>query len=107
LWINGLAGTDKTTIAYTAAQTCHQKGLLGASFFCFRDNADCSNPKLIFTTIAYQLGQFYAPFKRELSHVLKSDPDVVYSSVSYQLEKLLMEPLLAVKDRMSPMCGCD
>jgi hypothetical protein len=101
-WINGLAGSGKTTIAFTIAQRCQNQGILGASFFCSRENADCSNLKLVFTTVAYQLGQFCPEFKDELSRVLKSDPDIVYSSVSYQLEKLLVEPLLAVGDKFPP-----
>lgn len=57
-WINGSAGTGKTTIASTIAKACRIRGTLGASFFCSRDDVECSNPNLIFTTIAYQLGQF-------------------------------------------------
>jgi len=35
-WINGpgSAGTGKSTIAYTVAQRCRERGILGASFFC-------------------------------------------------------------------------
>src|ERR1700726_1309495 len=93
-WINGVAGSGKTTIAYTAAKFCEDKRMLAASFFCSRDNAECSNLKLIFTTIAYQLGQFCPEFKDCLAPVLKSIPDVVHSNVSNQLEKLIVEPLL-------------
>ena len=101
-WINGVAGSGKTTIAYTAAKFCEDKRMLAASFFCSRDNADCSNLKLVFTTIAYQLGQFCPEFKAGLSEVIRSDPDVVYSSVSYQLEKIIVGPLLAMRNRFPP-----
>ncbi|KAF8750363.1 Polysaccharide lyase family 8, N terminal alpha-helical domain [Rhizoctonia solani] len=33
-WMNGMAGTGKTTIAYTFAQSLRARGTLGASFFC-------------------------------------------------------------------------
>lgn len=33
-WLNGLAGTGKTTIAQTIAERAFADGLLGASFFC-------------------------------------------------------------------------
>jgi hypothetical protein len=71
-WINGSAGTGKTTIAYTIAKACDGKKNLGASFFCSRDDADCSNPKLIFTTIADQLGYFYPSFGNEVARVMES-----------------------------------
>jgi hypothetical protein len=104
-WLNGpgSAGTGKSTIAYTVARDLDKHQKLGASFFCSRDNADCSNPKLILPTIAYQLGQFYAPLQEELSAVLKADPEVAYSVVSCQLERLLVKPLRAMKGQM-PFC---
>ena len=104
-WLNGpgSAGTGKTTIAFTIAQDLYRQKKLGASFFCSRYSAECSNPKLIFPTIAYQLGQYYAPFYNKVSAVFKADPDVVYSVVPMQLERLIVEPLLALQGTM-PSC---
>jgi hypothetical protein len=101
-WINGpgSAGTGKSTIAFTVAKDLDKQQKLGGSFFCSRDNADCSNPKLIFPTLAYQLGQFYSPFQQEVSAVLKADPDVAFTVLSCQLEKLLVKPLQALKGKM-------
>ena len=73
------------------------KHILGASFFCSRDDATCSNPQLIFTTIAYQLGQFDPSFGEEVSKVMKSNPDIGYTSLSFQLEKLIVNPLRTLK----------
>ena len=95
-WINGSAGTGKTTIAYTVAETCRKRGILGASFFCSRDYAERSNPNLIFATVAHQLGLFYPPFRAEVTRVLQLNPDIVYSSVPHQLEELIVKPLHAV-----------
>ena len=36
-WLNGLAGTGKSAIAQTFAETSFVSGKLGASFFCSRD----------------------------------------------------------------------
>ena len=101
-WINGpgSAGTGKSTIAYTIARDLDTHHKLGASFFCSRDSADCSNPKLIFPTIAYQLGQFYPPFLDQLSVV---DRDVADTSIPRQVEKLLVQPLHALRGKM-PFC---
>ena len=54
-WLNGLAGTGKSTIAQTFAETTFADGKLGASFFCSRDFADRSNLHMIFPTLAFQL----------------------------------------------------
>ncbi|KAF7976227.1 hypothetical protein HWV62_7250 [Athelia sp. TMB] len=101
-WLNGLAGTGKTTIAFTVASGFNEEGTLGASFFCSRDDAACSNHKLIFPSIAYQLGCFHAEFGKRLASVVKKHPDIVHAGVSYQLRKLIIEPL-AIIDRF-PTC---
>jgi hypothetical protein len=102
-WINGSAGTGKTTIAYTVAEECRMRGILGASFFCSRDYAERSNPNLIFTTVAHQLGQFSPDFRAELTRVVQSNPDIVYSSPHYQLEELIVKPLRTVRTSF-PSC---
>jgi hypothetical protein len=102
-WINGSAGTGKTTIAYTVAEECRERGILGASFFCSRDDSECSNPALIFTTIAYQLGLFSPLFKAEVSRVMASNPGIGYASIPYQLEQLIVNPLLSLVDSI-PSC---
>ena len=42
-WLNGLAGTGKSTIAQTVSERVFADGLLGASFFCSRDFEDRRN----------------------------------------------------------------
>src|SRR5882757_7167198 len=54
-WLNGLAGTGKTTITQSFAERMYAAGLLGASFFCSRDFNDRQNLRLIFPTLAFQL----------------------------------------------------
>ena len=58
-WLNGLAGTGKTTIAQTIAERVFAGGQLGASFFCSRDFEDRSNLQYIFPTLAVQLARKY------------------------------------------------
>src|ERR1700732_2564222 len=101
-WIKGSAGTGKTTIAYSVAEDCRKHDVLGACFFCSRDDAECSNSRLIFTTIAYQLGLFNPLFRDEVTRVLKSNPDIGYSSEAYQLEQLIVKPLRALRGSFPP-----
>ena len=42
-WLNGIAGTGKSTIAQTFAEMSFADGKLGASFFYSRDFEDRSN----------------------------------------------------------------
>ncbi|KAF8752544.1 WD40 repeat-like protein [Rhizoctonia solani] len=51
-WMNGMAGTGKTTIAYTFAKSLKDRAALGASFFCTRTSDECRNVGRIVPTIA-------------------------------------------------------
>ena len=94
-WLNGLAGTGKSTIAQTFAETSFADGQLGASFFCSRDFQDRSNLQAIFPTLAFQLAYRYPLFRKELLPVLKANPDAGRSSLCSQMERLIVGPLKA------------
>jgi len=96
-WLNGLAGTGKSTIAQTFAETTFADGKLGASFFCSRDFANRSNLQMIFPTLAFQLAYRYPLFREELLQVLKAIPDVGQESLCSQMEKLIVGPLKATR----------
>ena len=92
-WLNGLAGTGKSAIAQTFAETAFADGRLGASFFCSRDSEDRSNLQAIFPTLAFQLAFRYPEFREELLRVLKGHPDVGRESLSFQMDKVIVGPL--------------
>jgi nucleoside-triphosphatase THEP1 len=95
-WMNGMAGTGKTTIAYTLCERLNAARQLGASFFCSRSLPDCRDARRIVPTIAYQLARFSRPFQAVLCQVLASEPDVGTYTISDQFETLLRKPLLEV-----------
>ena len=78
-WINGLAGTGKTTIAMSIAERCEAAGLLAASFFCARDDAECNKPDLVFVTICRQLCSFFPPLRDKVAEVLSQNPTLLHS----------------------------
>jgi pantothenate kinase-related protein Tda10 len=51
-WLNGKAGTGKSTISLTIAQTFADNEELGASFFFKGEEGDRGKPIRFFTTIA-------------------------------------------------------
>jgi len=92
-WLNGLAGTGKSTIAQTIAERVFANGQLGASFFCSRDFLDRSNLQFIFPTLAVQLARKYPKFRSTLVPLVQSDPDIVDESLYHQMEKLIVQPI--------------
>jgi len=94
-WLNGLAGTGKSTIAQTFAEITFAEGKLGASFFCSRDFKDRSNIQAIFPTLAFQLAYQYPLFREQLLQVLRANPGIGHESLCSQLEKIIVGPFKA------------
>ena len=92
-WLNGLAGTGKTTIAQTIAERMFGDGRLGASFFCSRDFEDRSNLQFIFPTLAVQLARKYPEFRSTFIPLVQSDPGIAHESLFNQMDRLIMQPL--------------
>ena len=96
-WLNGLAGTGKSTIAQTFAEISFADGKLGASFFCSRDFEDRNNLHAIFPTLAFQLAYRYPLFRKQLLRVLKANPDIGRESLCSQMEKVIVGPFKATR----------
>ena len=93
-WLNGLAGTGKSTIAQTIAEKLFADGRLGASFFCSRDFEDRRNLQLIFPTIAVQLARTYPEFRSMFVPLVRSDPEITREKLLGQMNKLIVQPLV-------------
>jgi len=96
-WLNGLAGTGKSTIAQTFAEIVANNGTLGASFFCSRDYLRRKELKNIFPTLSYQLACRYPAFRNQIIQAIKRDPSVAHNSLISQLEDLIVNPLSSTK----------
>ena len=92
-WLNGLAGTGKSTIAQSFSDMAANNGFLGASFFCSRDYLDRRELKRIFPTLAYQLACHYPSFRNYIIPIIKKDPTLAHTSLISQLKNLLIVPL--------------
>src|SRR6201992_107037 len=92
-WLNGLAGTGKSTIARTVAERTFADGRLGAFFFCSRDSEDRSNLQAIFPTLAVQLARRYPQFRSTFIRLVQADPEIIHESLYGQMKKLIIQPL--------------
>ncbi|GAB1524878.1 hypothetical protein RhiTH_008034 [Rhizoctonia solani] len=92
-WMNGMAGTGKTTIAYSFAEWLKQHELLAGSFFCTRTSAACRDVAKIVPTVVYQLARYSATFQSILYDILSAEPDAATKNITNQFESLLKEAL--------------
>jgi hypothetical protein len=91
-WMNGMAGTGKTTIAYSLSIILTSLGILGATFFCSRLVDECTKVERIFPTIAYNLARNYPSLASAILDVLKNDPDAAKRTLNQQFTELLVKP---------------
>ncbi|CAE6533260.1 unnamed protein product [Rhizoctonia solani] len=101
-WINGMAGTGKTTIAYTLCNELDKTDELAASFFCTRLLPKCRDIRLIIPAIAYQLTRFSYPFRHALSKIVELDPMAHTRDLKLQFHTLIAGPLETVRHTLPP-----
>jgi hypothetical protein len=91
-WLNGAAGTGKSTIAHSIAAAYDTEKSRGASFFFSRDQQARRETKFLFQTIAFQLGNVYPLLKVEIAKALE-DQSILTSNLQCQLQKLILDPI--------------
>lgn len=93
LWVHGMAGSGKSTIATTVASHFRNLGCLGAFLFFDRSFPEKSHPSKVIRTLAYELGLFNQHIGAAILAAIKNFPSIINSSLHIQFTKLLVEPL--------------
>lgn len=93
-WLNGMAGTGKSTISRTVAQYFKEKAQLGASFFFKRGERDRSTAKMFFTTICAQLLLQVPALVPYVEMAIDTDPYISEKWMKEQFNELLLQPLI-------------
>lgn len=96
-WLNGMAGTGKSTISRTVANSFKQTQLLGASFFFKRGEWDRGNATKLFTTIVRQLITNIPQLSPAVKKAIQNDPGIATRGLKEQFNRLLLEPLRSLK----------
>ncbi|KAJ5925938.1 hypothetical protein N7454_007448 [Penicillium verhagenii] len=96
-WLNGMAGTGKSTISRTLATRLSQRRELGGSFFFKRGEEDRGNPKRLFTTLAQQLVNSIPELIAGIKRAIEEDPYISEKALGEQFDKLILQPILDVR----------
>ncbi|EEU36712.1 uncharacterized protein NECHADRAFT_51778 [Fusarium vanettenii 77-13-4] len=94
-WLNGMAGTGKSTISRTIARSLASHGLLGANFFFKRGETDRGNLAKLFTTIARQLALSQPALGPKIKERFDSDPTIVGKAAQVQFKTLILDSFSA------------
>ncbi|KAM0310598.1 hypothetical protein ACHAO8_007964 [Botrytis cinerea] len=92
-WLNGMAGTGKSTISRTVAQNLVDKGELGASFFFKRGEGDRGHAGMFFATIVTQLVQKLPPLAPHVRDAIEANPGISGKTLGQQFITLVLKPL--------------
>ncbi|KAK0499001.1 hypothetical protein EDD18DRAFT_58278 [Armillaria luteobubalina] len=93
-WINGMAGTGKTTLAKSVARIATDRKVLGGSFFCSRRSADRRDFRRIIPSIAFHLAAVNEEYCRQVLKVIRECKlGLVKTPPSEHWQKLIVEPL--------------
>ncbi|KAI0052113.1 hypothetical protein FA95DRAFT_56888 [Auriscalpium vulgare] len=93
LWLHGPAGTGKSTIARKVAEVADKDGILGGSFFFYRENEELRDPSSFFPTIAYQLAFFDPVYGEAIEGAVSREAYAGHWPIRDQLQKLIIDPL--------------
>ncbi|KAL6690378.1 putative wd40 protein [Trichoderma pleuroticola] len=94
-WLNGMAGTGKSTICRSLAKSFQETRVLGATFFFKRGEADRGNASKFFPTIAKQIYQKFPEV--DLRKIFEEQPDISNKALSMQFETLILRPLSTLR----------
>jgi len=92
-WLNGLAGTGKSTISRTIAFEYSKRKRLGACFFFSRGGGDVSHAGKLFTSIAVQLACNIPPLQHYINEAIRERNDIASKSLRDQWRQLVLGPL--------------
>jgi len=105
LWLHGLAGSGKSTVATTIAEYFRELKRLGAFMFFDRNNCTNSEPTAVIRTLSHKLASFHPSIRTAMCAQIESDPGIAEATIRIQFSKLILEPLrsLPVLDIEGPI----
>ncbi|KAJ2927466.1 hypothetical protein H1R20_g9630, partial [Candolleomyces eurysporus] len=102
MWLTGPAGSGKTAIMGSVADTCQEKGILGGTHFfsSFSGSAKRRLKRFLVPTLAYQLVQHKAMTQvaDQILSAVEHNPAVFDQKLEVQLDQLVLEPLRACQE---------
>ena len=102
-WLEGPAGSGKSTIARTIAKQCDDNNRLAFSFFFSRGKQGCSDTTKFVPTFASQLAKSFPAIQPLMQRALTEDPFTPHLRLRDQIENLIIRPARTIQTPIPPM----
>ncbi|XP_006460559.1 hypothetical protein AGABI2DRAFT_220620 [Agaricus bisporus var. bisporus H97] len=96
LWVRGSAGTGKSAVAQSFADSCEEEEILGASYF-FSRAAGRDKLETVVPTLVSQLAREVPEYHSLIEHRLAKDHILLRNSPPVQFRKLILEPFATLQ----------
>lgn len=93
LWLRGLAGSGKSTLSTTIANSLSVMERLAAFIFFERDVSIRSDPSAVIRTLAYKVGVSHPVVGEAISANVSKYPEIVHFPLQSQFQHLLVQPM--------------
>ncbi|KAF7770787.1 hypothetical protein Agabi119p4_6761 [Agaricus bisporus var. burnettii] len=100
LWLRGFAGTGKSAVAQSFAESCDDGEMLGGSYF-FSRTTGRNKLKTVVPTIVYQLSICIPEYHSLVERQLAKNPLLLRNSPPVQFRKLIVEPFATLQRQCS------
>ncbi|KAJ5159311.1 uncharacterized protein N7500_008962 [Penicillium coprophilum] len=92
-WLQGMAGTGKSTVSRTVARWLDNEGLLGGSFFFKKGGTDREDAKRLFTTLTKQILERLPQLQEPVKRAIKETRGIGSNNPQEQFNELIFKPL--------------
>ena len=99
-WLNGMAGTGKSSIARSIAEDLSDRRQLAASYFFSRGKSS-RNTLQFYISIALQLVISIPTLKMAVTEAIRKDPDILEKRPRSQFQQLIVKPIQMLESPMS------
>ncbi|KAG1726605.1 hypothetical protein EDB19DRAFT_2042996 [Suillus lakei] len=102
IWLNGLAGVGKTSVAFTIAEEMKAAKRLAATFFFSHKHAQ--KAAAIIPTIAFQLALAFPRIREDIVQAIENDGSLLSPGKSHadQMRELVSKPLQTLQFHQEP-----
>ncbi|CCA76677.1 related to archipelago beta form (F-box-WD40 repeat protein) [Serendipita indica DSM 11827] len=99
-WLCDIAGSGKSTVAMSVAESWRAQGILGGQFFFSMASSEASTTEKFCSTIARELANYILELAPHVAAVVKQNPAILRRPLHEQFRALVIEPLRHRQERI-------